>query len=263
MSETQADPGLSGKMYLYDKPELINPEQHADLGFQRIDKPFGFCAKARALPLTISEVPAAMKDYPVIFVSKDQLVPMAVVGLIDDVNLFVDENGNWEKNRYIPGYARRYPFGVASETGGSRIAIVIDTAFEGLAKGGEKPLFAGGEPSDATKQAIDFCTNYERDRLMTENYARELAKYDLVQGQSAQFTPTGSAEPQTFAEYFGIDETRLKALTDEQIVAMNKVGLLPVVYAMMMSLGNWRTLLQRRAERFGISEAEALTRKIN
>lgn len=263
MSETQGVPQISGKMFLFERPELMNKEQHGDLGFRRPEQRYGFCAKARAIPVTVSEIPAAMKDYPIIFMSKEQLLPLAVTGLIDDVNLFVDENGEWEKNRYVPGYVRRYPFGIASETGGDRFAIVIDTAYEGFAKDGETPLFDNGEPSQATKQAVDFCTNYERDRQLTEEFANRIKKFDLVQGQSAQFTPVGQTEPRTFAEYFGIDEARMKALSDEQLLEMHKAGLLPVIYAMLMSMGNWRMILQRRAQRFNLTESEILNRKVN
>lgn len=263
MSETQGVPQITGKMFLFERPELMNKEQHGDLGFKRPEERFGFCAKARAVPVTVSEIPAAMRDYPIIFMSKEQLVPLAVTGLVDDVNLFVDEKGEWEENRYIPGYVRRYPFGIASETGGERFAIVIDAAYEGFSKDAETPLFDNGEPSQATQQAVDFCTTYERDRQMTEEFGKRIAGYDIVQGQSAQFTPVGETEPRTFAEYFSVDESRMKALTDEQFLELHKAGLLPVLYAMLMSMGNWRALLQRRAKRFNLTETEILNRPVN
>jgi len=62
----------------------------------------------------------------------------------------------------------------------------------------------------------------------------------LIQGQSAQFTPQGASEPKTFAEYFGVDEKRLQELSDEQFLELRKAGLLPLIYAMLMSMSNWR-----------------------
>ena len=88
---------------------------HGGLGFIPPKLRYGFCANVRAVPVLVSEIPAAIKDYPVIFTSQENPKPLAVVGLVDDINLFVDEEGNWERNRYIPGYVRRYPFGVASD----------------------------------------------------------------------------------------------------------------------------------------------------
>jgi SapC len=263
MAETVESPKLTGNMFLFDSPELMNKESHGALGFHPTEKNFSFCAKARAIPITVSEIIPAMKDYPVIFLNRENPAPLVVTGMVDDVNLFVDEKGNWEADRYIPGYVRRYPFGVASEDSGERLAIVIDTAYEGLKEGGEFPLFENGEPSASTQQAIEFCKAFEQDRVVTNGFGERLNKFDLIQGQSAQFTPQGASEPKTFAEYFGVDEKKLQELSDEQFLELRQAGLLPLIYAMLMSMSNWRFLLQRRARRFNMSEAEILNRALN
>lgn len=263
MSETQAQPQLTGKMFLFERPELMTKEQHGELGLTQPAKRYEFCSKARAIPITVSEIPAAMKDYPVVLMSKEQPIPMAIMGMIDDVNLFIDENGNWEDNRYVPGYVRRYPFALASESDGERMAVIIDSGFEGLKPGGEVPLFDDGEPSETTQAAIEFCKTFEQDRVMTDEFGKRLAAADLIQHQTAQYTPQGTTEPQAFAQYFGIDEEKFNALSDEQILEFRKSGMLALIYGLIMSLGNWRMILQRRAKRFGLSEDQLLTQAIN
>ncbi len=263
MSETQASSQLSGKMFLFESPELMNNEQHGNLGITPPTKRYEFCAKVRAIPITVSEIPAAMKDYPVVFMSEEQPIPLAIVGMIDDVNLFVDESGEWEENRYVPGYVRRYPFGLASESSGERMAVVIDTSFDGLKPGGEVPLFENGEPTESTQAAIDFCKTFEKDRVLTEEFGRRLRSFDLIQNQTAQYTSQNTGQPQAFARYFGIDEEKLGNLTDEQFLELRKTGMLPIIHALVMSLGNWRVILQRRAKRFGLSEEQLLQQAIN
>lgn len=258
MSETQPMPELTGKLFLFERPELMSKEQHGGLGISRPEKPYSFCANVRALPITVSEIPAAMKDYPIVLMSAENPIPLAIVGVSDDTNLFVDEQGLWEDNRYIPGYVRRYPFGVAGETGSDRMAIVIDAAFSGLSAGGDQPLFENDQPSEATQQAIEFCKTFERDRAMTEEFGKRLLSYDIVHGQTAQYTPTNQSEPQAFAQYFGVDEAKFNELSDEQYMEMRKSGMLAIIYAMIMSMGNWRTLLQRRAQRFGLTDEQVL-----
>ncbi|MEM9013857.1 MAG: SapC family protein [Pseudomonadota bacterium] len=253
MSETEAAQ-LTGSMFLFEKPELLSADAHGQLGISRPNEPHAFCAKAKAIPITVTEIPAAMKDYPVIFMSQEKPIPLAVVALGDETNLFVDEKGEWEANRYIPGYIRRYPFGLANETSGDRMAIVIDRAFEGLEPGGNIALFENGELSDASQQAIEFCKTFERDRKTTDEFGEHLKRFDLIAGQTAQYTPTGSTEQQPFAQYFGVDEKKLNELTDDQVLELRKMGMLPILYAMVMSMGNWRSLLSRRAVRFGLSE---------
>lgn len=263
MSEAQAAPEVTGKMFLYERPELLMKEKHGDLALKPASLPFGFAAKARAVPLTLSEIPAAMKDYPVIVLSKEQPQLLAVTGLYDDVNLFVDDEGSWAEHRYIPGYVRRYPFGLAAETGGERMAIVIDRAFEGLGSAGDRPLFDNGEPTAQTQAVIEFCKNYERDRQMTEQFVKTLMGEDLIQAQTAQYTPTNAAEPVAFAQYFGVAEERLNALDKDKLADFHARGVLPLAYAMLMSMSNWRMLLQRRAKRFNLTEETMFKPAVN
>lgn len=256
MSEAQANPQVSGQMFLYERPELLTKEQHGDLGLTPATQPFGFAAKARAVPVTLGEIPAAMKDYPIIFLSQEQPQLLAVTGMFDDVNLFVGDDGNWEENRYIPGYVRRYPFGLASESDGDRMAIVIDRSFEGLSTSGDAKLFDNGELTDQSKAAVEFCKSYERDRQMTDELAKVFKDLELIQPQAAQYTPQGATEPVSFAQYFSIDEKRLNELPNEKLLELKGNGTLPLAYALLMSMGNWRVLLQRRAKRYNLSEAD-------
>lgn len=263
MSETQAGPQLTGKMFLFERPELLTKEQHGGLGLVAPEKRYQFCANVRALPITVGEVPAAMKDYPIVFMSQEQPALLAITGLIDDVNLFVDEKGEWEENRYVPGYVRRHPFGLATESDGERMAVVLDAGFDGVKDGGDQALFENGAPTQVTESAIEFCKNYERDRVLTEEFSKRLGAYDLLRPQTAQYTPQGASEPRSFAQYVGIDEQRFNELTDEQIIEMRKSGMLPIVHALLMSLGNWRLILQRRAKRFNLTEDQILQQAIN
>lgn len=258
MSETAAAPQITGKLFLFQQPELLNKEHHNRLGINRPTKPFAFCAKIRAVPITISEFGFAMKNFPIIFTGATNIVPLAVVGMIDDVNLFVDEAGKWEMDAYVPAYLRRYPFAFASESSGERLAVVIDRGFDSIAAEAETPFFTDGVPSEATQNAIEFCKKYEGDRLMTEQVMKGLEPFDIVTGQAAQFAPTEGAAQQTFAQYYAVDAAKLDALSDSQFLELRKLGLLPVIYAQLMSIGNWRTLFQRRARRFNLAGSEML-----
>ncbi|MEO1252397.1 MAG: SapC family protein [Pseudomonadota bacterium] len=263
MSETPAAPQLTGKMFLFNRPELVSKEQHGDLRLSKPAKHYNFCATARAVPVTVSEIPQAAKDYPIVFAGQDQWMPLAILGLVDEVNLFVDENGDWERHRYIPGYIRRYPFGIASEAGGERFAVVLDAGYEGLSKTGDLPLFDNGEPTETAQQAIDYCRTYEEDRQRTVEFARRVKELDIVRPQAAQFTPAGASEPQSFAEYLGVDENELRGLSDEKIIELKNANMLAILYAMLMSMANWRNILQRRVARFNLTEANVLNPAVN
>ncbi|HBK92364.1 MAG TPA: hypothetical protein DDZ68_11895 [Parvularcula sp.] len=259
MSQTTVQPQLSGAMFLFERPELINVQSHGELGIQAASRPFAFCSKVRAIPLTVSEIAEACRHYPVVFSSQEEWQPLAIVGLLDDVNLFVDEDGNWDPYAYVPGYVRRYPFGLAAETGGDRFAMVIDAAFEGLRRDAERKLFTDGQLSDFSRQAMEFTKTYEADRRLTEQVFKAVKDMNLLTGQTAQYTPSNAQTPQSFAQYWGVDEKKLAELSDEDFLKVRKLNVLPVLYSHLLSLGNWRNLILRRMRRFNMTETEAAT----
>ena len=258
MSQTQSSM-ISGKMFLYDRPHLLSREEHGAYGINPVPHPFSFCANVRAVPLVVGEMALAARSYPIVFHEATGMIPLAVVGIVDEINLFVDENGLWDAEAYVPAYVRRYPFAVASEQGGDRFAIVIDMAFKGLSMTPQNPFFVGGEPTAATQQMIEFCQGYENDRRMSEQLLKQFEAYDLVTPQQAQFTPPNSQENVVFANYYGIDEERLRELPDDKFLELRRNGLLGIAHAQLWSMGNWRLLMQKRMTRYGLSQDEILT----
>lgn len=259
---TAANPGLEGSMFLFSKPALLNKEQHGSLGVSRPDRPFAFAEQIRAVPLTISEIPSASRDYPVIFSEANAALPLAVVGIIDDENLFIDENGEWDQNVYVPGYLRRYPFALATDRASDpqnpRMAMIVDEGYAGITENGELPFFNNGEPSDAMKQAMEYCQTYEQDRQNTLRFSQELAKYDILAEQVAQYTPDGAPSPQPFAKYVGTEENKLNEMPDDKFLALRKSNMLPILYAQLLSMGNWRALMERRARRHKLTGPDVL-----
>ncbi|MCQ8185112.1 SapC family protein [Parvularcula maris] len=257
MSQTPpaSSPSVEGQMYLFRRAELVTREQHGNMGITRPENPLAFCAAARAVPLTLSEITTAMRTYPVIFASVENPIPLAVLGLVDDENLFIEEDGNWTADHYTPGYIRRYPFALAQDKQGDqqnpRMAIIVDGEYEGLSSSPEIPFFENGEPSESMQQAMEFCQSYERDRIQTQRFAETLKGYDLLAQQMAQYSPDGK-EQQAFARYVGVEEERLKNLSDDKFLELRKSNILPILYAQLMSMSNWRTLLDRRARKHGL-----------
>jgi hypothetical protein len=258
MSQTQAAGQVSGKMFLYERPELLSREMHGEYGINPPQRPYEFCAKVRAIPLVLGEFGMAARSYPIIFHQTKEMIPLAVVGIIDDINLFVDDNGNWEQEAYCPAYVRRYPFAIASESGGDRLAIVVDMAFPWLAPGGQSPFFTNGEPTSATQQMIEFCKGYESDRRVTVDMLQQLEGYDLVAPQQAQYQHPSTNETVAFANYFGVDEEKLRNLPDDKFIEMRRSGLLAIVHAQLWSMANWRLLMQRRMTRYNLTIDQVL-----
>ena len=259
MSETNAAaPNLSGRLFLFEKPEIVNREAHGEYGLTTPDRPFDFCANVRIVPVNANEIVFAEKTYPIVFTEGDEPLPLAALGVIDDRNLFVDDQGQWEPDCFIPNYIRRYPFALANDQGSDRMALVVDTAFSGFVKGGERKLFDDSETTDLGKQAVDSCRQYETDRQQTLAFGRILKENDLLSQQVAQFAVQEGAQQQPFAQYYAVDENKLKALPDDKFLELRNNGALALIYAHLMSIGNWRRLVERRARRYNLSSENVL-----
>lgn len=247
MTDTTANASpLSGNVLFYGKPEPLSVEAHGALGVNPVDQPYAFVANTNIVPLTVTEFAPAALTYPVIFIGEARQ-PVAVMGLRPGENLFVDEAGAFRPEAYIPAYVRRYPFVFANDEVQKRLILCVDRDAPFIKEGGATPLFVDGKPSPYTQQAMDFCNNFEQERLRTDAFVKLLTDLDLMETRESVFTPRnpdGSpAAPQKIAEYFAVSEEKLKTLPAEKLAELRDNGALGQIYAHLVSLLGWDRLI--------------------
>ena len=249
VTTTQQAPGqLSGNVLFYSKPEPLAKELHSNLGVKRMDGPFSFAKAGHAIPLTVGEFPLAAVTGPIIFVG-DEKLPIAVMGLNAGENMFVKDDGTFESGIYIPAYVRRYPFVFANDEQNKQMVLCIDRDAEFITdKGYDMAFFeANGEPTEYTKNCIEFCNNFEVERQRTMSFVQLLKDLDLFETKTAQFTPANPdgtpGEPQKIAEYFGVSEEKLNKIPGDKFVELRDNGALGQIYAHMHSLVGWDRLI--------------------
>ena len=245
---TTAQPGITGNVLFYQQPEPLSPEVHGKMGVKSMDGPFGFAKAGHAIPLTVGEFPPAAMTGPIIFVG-DEKLPIAVMGLNAGDNMFLRDDGLFEPGVYIPAYIRRYPFVFANDDNAKQMVLCIDRAAEFVVeKGFDQPFFeADGQPSQYTKNCIEFCNNFEVERQRTMSFVQLLKDLDLFETKTASFTPPNPdgtpGEPQKIAEYFGVSEEKLNALPADKFIELRDNGALPQIYAHLISLLCWDRLI--------------------
>jgi hypothetical protein len=253
MTDTTAQtPGLSGNVLFYSQPEPLSVEAHGTLGVDPVEKPYAFTATTNLVPLTVTEFAPAALSYPVIFVG-DAKQPVAVMGLRPGENLFVSADGDFRSEAYIPAYVRRYPFVFANDAANSQMVLCIDRNAEFIVEGGDMPFFENGQPSEYTKNCIEFCNNFEIERQRTVSFVDLLKDLDLFETKEAVFTPRNpdgtAATPQKLAEYFAISEDKVKALSPEKLAELRDNGALGQIYAHLVSLLGWDRLIAMAFQR--------------
>ncbi|MGX8010559.1 SapC family protein [Mesorhizobium sp. ORM8.1] len=235
----------------YGKPEALNPIRHGSLGLTaRAD--FGFARTAHAIPVMASEMPAAMRSYPIVFIGPTK-APVIITGLRLNENLFVDADGRWTEPHYIPAYVRRYPFILADETATSgRLTLCVDRGSDRVVDqiaapfrddGGKIALFfEGTEPSEATKQALAFCSQFQNDFNATRAMVEKIDAHGLFAPRQSKVTLEGG-EILNLTDFQVIDEQALNKLGDEAFLDLRKSGALALIYCHLASSNSWSSLV--------------------
>ena len=224
----------------YQNPVALHPAAHGAAGLAEAFD-YGFARKTNAIPISLSEIPAASLSYPIAFTTEGGARPVAVVGLREDENLFVDEQGNWQTGAYVPAYVRRYPFILAEYGEGGGVQLCIENDPEVLVAEGGRPLFFDGEPSRLVRSAFDLCKSLRAADLATSPFVEALVACGVLEGRSAiiQLPAGGDLKMAGFAT---IDEAKLRALPEEAFLLLRRQGWLSAIYAQIHSTLNWAKL---------------------
>lgn len=246
MSESTPDnaAGLSGAMFLYERPEILNPTTHAGMGLLYPPAPFDFAAKIKAVPVISGEFINLQRHYPIVFTALDNPAPIAVVGFKDH-NLFVTPEGDWEHGCYIPSYLRRYPFALADRPNDTPI-VVIDGASKRVGKDARHPFFdASNEVTQETRSMMDFCRNYGQESERTKTFCERLQAHNLLINQTAQQTTADGQTQHDIASFVTIDPQKLAQLPEKLAAEWLVDGTLAAIYAQLFSMQNWNHLMER------------------
>ena len=252
--QARQDGQVSGAVMLYTQPEPLSHEQHGRLGIRTSPTPYKFALTAHAVPLMVTEFGPASMNYPIIFAG-EQLLPMAILSIRQNENLFISPEGAFDPDAYVPAYLRRFPFVFADDPQNERMIVCIDVAAEAVTVGGDFALFDGDQPTEFTKNAIEFCTNYESERRRTESFVKTLKDLDLFELKEAFYTPQNPdgtpGQPVRLADYFAISEAKLRELPLEKLGELRDNGALMQMYAQLISLHGWDKLVARTMVRDG------------
>lgn len=218
----------------------LSHERHKDLRLSET-RDYGFAAKANAIPVTVDEIPTAMRHYPIVLAAGSPATPVALVGFETGKNAQVDENGQWASNTYIPAYVRRYPFGLVRESSDAdRHILCADMSSTLFSEGGDngQALFNDdNSPAPAAARALEFCQRYVAATERTRAVMREAEDLGLI-GPS-EVTISRGEQKRKVDGFAIISEEKLRALDDATLAGLARRGVLAIFAAHQMSLANF------------------------
>ena len=207
-------------------------------------------ATANAIPLTIDEFIAAQRHYPIVFSAGDNPVPLALMGLNEGVNVFVNEDGVPHNPVYIPAYVRRYPYLLARlDQNAEELSLCYDPSSDLIGENVEgEALFDGDKPSQTLTGILKFCEDFEVAAQRTSAFLKELQDLDLLIDGEVTIQPNDAPQPFLYRGFRMVDEEKFRDLSGDSLRKINQNGIMPLIVAHLVSLPLIREVFGRQMQ---------------
>ena len=240
-------PNAANLPVFYSDLMPLSSVDHANFHARSLDRA-SFLIDQHAVPLTSDEFISASRHYPIIFSAGDNPVPLALMGLNEGVNTFVDAEGKLVNPVYVPAYIRRYPFLLARlRPDSEELSLCFDPTSEAIGEFEDgDALFDGTEPSEATKAVLNFCEQFEQSGQRTGQFMEELNKAGLLMDGEVSIQQTGNDQPFVYRGFRMVDEEKLRELRGDVLRKMTQNGMLALIFAHLFSLQLMREIFAQQ-----------------
>jgi len=222
----------------------LQKDQHANLKIKS-NNSFEFAAKFHVASIMANEFYRAASTYPIVFIedaSKDAFVPVVLLGLNPQQNLFVNEEGKWEA-AYIPAILRRYPFALAKTGEEDRYTVCIDEGSDFFSEQeGERLFDEEGNPEKLLENVKQFLGSLHQMETLTKQFSEMLKEHNMLAPLNMKVRQSNAVQNITGA--YAVNEQRLNNLNDEVFLELRKKNMLPLIYSHLTSLTQIERLVQ-------------------
>lgn len=241
-------PQPTGLPILYNDLVPLSSDQHASWGTKGLEGAT-FLKNVHAVPVVIDEFVQVQRTFPIIFADLENPVPLALMGLNEGVNVFLDDDGKFMQPVYVPAYIRRYPFMLAQlGQDPSELSLCFDPTSGAVAPDGDAvKLFEDGQPSQGTRDILSFCESFEQGAQRTGAFIKELQDLDLLMDGEVSIQPEGASQPHIYRGFKMVNEEKLRDLRGDQLRKMMQNGMLTLILAHLFSLDLMREIYGRQA----------------
>lgn len=253
------------EIVFYERPVPLNRNDHKNLHLKPVPN-LNFAIRAHSVPLIGNEFAMAARDLPIFFAgtSAADAGPIALLGLRENENLYIDNQGQWAANVYVPAFVRRYPFVLAEKPEGAEgddFTVFLDEEYEGFNPSeGERLFKEDGTDSEMLTNAVKFLGEFQQGVTRTRTFVELLNKHDLLEPRNVQLrkgSPDESNAPSiNLNGLFAVNEEKLRALDEKTAHEFLREGVFGWIFAHLLSLANIDRLARKLEAR---EAAEAAT----
>ena len=234
---------MSKQLLIYEQVVPITSQKHKDWSV-KFDGNYEFARTINSVPLVAAEFPHASAEFTIVFTrSGENVVPVAIMGLRENENLYVNKQGDFTA-KYVPAFLRRYPFIFSSDDNAETFTLCIDEDFSGCNQEGrgERLFDTDGEQTQYLKSVLEFLKEYQVQYQRTELFCKKIDELGLLEPMSAQFT-MANGEKVGLTGFLAIDRDKLKGLTGEQLKELAQTDELELMYIHVQSMRNFNSMI--------------------
>jgi hypothetical protein len=222
---------------MFENAVVLDSKIHGDHKTLPIND-YSYARNALSIPLSVSEIGQASREFPIVFAASGKLVPIAQMGFQADGNIYIDHDGKWTA-KYIPAHIRRFPFVFGENTTAGQYTIMVD-ANSISTKGEGERLFDNGNIPDGgiVDRARTFLSEFQRELNQTENLLKPLQDADILVPRTITIRE-GDKVIGHVRDLRVVDREKLAALDDATLAGWVRSGLMGVILAHLQSLDNW------------------------
>ncbi|MDD2369504.1 MAG: SapC family protein [Sulfuricurvum sp.] len=224
---------------MYTNIELINTITHKNTAIKSYNS-FSYAKEMISAPITVAEFYECCKDYPIVFVKDAEAnwSASSMLGYEEKKNLFINDNGEWEKLRYVPASIRRYPFIFVHQENNQLSLGIQSDAKRDEPTDEERRLFnEEGQPSEFLNTVLEFMNRFQNDAAATNSFIKQLDEWELLEERTAQIT-TPDQKNYQINGFYTINEEKLHCLSKKKRQDIcDKNGYL-LITAHLISLSN-------------------------
>ena len=240
-----AQPAAQNLPLFYKSIVPLSLEQHGNFGVDQRTK-LEFTRNVHAVPVVTDEFAQVHRHYPIVFTTNEQPTPLALLGLKEGENLYLNDDGTWRENVYIPAYIRRYPFMLARPApDADTLTLCFDETSPEIGPEGTQKFFENNDKSQVTTNVLNFCEEFEKSLQRTQFFCKELVEHGLLMDGEVSIQQTASSAPSVYRGFRMANEEKLREMRGDQARKLVQNGALPLIYAHLFSVSIIREVFAR------------------
>ena len=190
-----------------------------------------------AVPVALEEIRFAALSFPIVFTKnkEERFVPVVLLNIKPDGNLFVDKNGRWT-GRYIPWFFLAYPFRLAL-TEKQEPVLTIDEDY--ITEGEGEPFFdENGDPTKEVLNMLQFLMRREKSYKDAFQICDKLKDMNVFEPMNIKI------KKEVVKGLYRINPKKIDELEDKEFLNLRKTNALILIYAHIFSLPNMNILIK-------------------